>query len=145
MGSGYVSLAQDRARFYVVQHPMDLKLERMNDHVGIESTLLRHKAGWHKSCRLKFNKRAYDVSSKSLSKSTEHQDNSCYVHTRSTHRCPQSTEHVCLFCENPATPSSSLHNASTYKIDAKVQEYVIALEAYVLRTLLCRLNFQEVT
>ena len=32
------------------------------------------------------------------------------------------------FAKNPATPSSSLHNASTNKIDAKVREYAIALE-----------------
>ena len=77
MGSSYVSLAEDLTRFHILQHiPMDLKLERLNDHDGIESTLLRHKAGWHKSCRLKFNKRAYDVLSKKLSNSTEQQDNS---------------------------------------------------------------------
>ena len=66
--------------------------------------------------------------SKKLSKTIEHQDNSSYVHTRCTHTCPQSIEHVCFFCQNPGTSSSSLYNASTYKIDAKVREYTIALE-----------------
>ena len=66
--------------------------------------------------------------SKKLSKSAEQQDNSSYVHTLSTHRFSQSTEHVCFFCQNPATPFSSLHSASTYKIDAKVREFALALE-----------------
>ena len=72
MGRSYVSLAEEFVRFDILQHiPMDLKLERLNDHDGIKSALLRHKAGWHKSCKLKLNKRAFEVLSKKLSKSTE--------------------------------------------------------------------------
>ena len=82
VGCGYVSLAEDLARFRTLQHmPMNLNQERLNDEDGIESTLRRHKAGWHKSCRLKFNKRAYDVLSQKLNRPTEQQEHASSVHT----------------------------------------------------------------
>ena len=112
--------------------PMNLNQERLNDEDGIESTLRRHKAGWHKSCRLKFNKRAYDVLSQKLNRPTEQQEHASSVHTRSAHRHSQSTEPACFFCDKPAAASSSLHDASTYNIDANVQKCALALEDMAL-------------
>ena len=40
---------------------MDLHLERLIFHKCIKQTAMRHKARWHKICRLKFNKRTHDV------------------------------------------------------------------------------------
>ena len=44
--------------------PKDLHLERLDDGNGIESTLKAHGAEWHKKCRLKFNKKAFDEQSR---------------------------------------------------------------------------------
>lgn len=65
VGSGYASLAEDILRFQTLQHmPINIDLERLNDGDGIESTLMSHRAEWHKKCRLKFNKKAFDEQSR---------------------------------------------------------------------------------
>lgn len=128
VGSGYVSLTEDLLRFRTLQHkPMDLNLERLDDGDGIESTLKRHKAEWHKRCRLKFNKKAYDELSRGKL-TTGQQQRSSSVHTRSVHSHSQSSEPTCFFCNEPATGSSGLHNASTYNIDTNVRKCALELE-----------------
>ena len=65
VGSGYASLAEDLFRFQTLQHmPMDINLERLDDGDGRESTLKAHRAEWHKKCRLRFNKKAFDEQSR---------------------------------------------------------------------------------
>ena len=46
--------------FETLNHmPRNINLERLDDGDGIESTLKAHRAGWHKKCRLQFNKKAF--------------------------------------------------------------------------------------
>ena len=35
--------------------PLDLNIRRLDDGDGIEATIMRHNACWHKACRVKFN------------------------------------------------------------------------------------------
>ena len=126
VGSGYVSLAED-LQFRTLQHmPMDLNLEQLDDGDGMEFTLKRHKAKWHKRCRLKLNKKAFDELSRG--KVTTAQQNTLSLHTRSAHSHSPSTEPTCFFCNEPAARSSGFHNASTYNIDRNVRKCALELE-----------------
>lgn len=58
MGIGYASFAEDVQHFKDLPDiPMDLKQERLDDGEGTKAILWSHKAQWHKTCHLKFNKR----------------------------------------------------------------------------------------
>ena len=35
--------------------PIDVDIKQLDDGDGIEATLMRHHAGWHQTCNLKFN------------------------------------------------------------------------------------------
>ena len=120
VGSGYASLEEDLIRFQTLQRmPMDISLERLNDGDGIESTLTTHAAEWHKKCRLKFNRKAFDEQSRG-ELVTGQQRSTPTVHTRSANMLSESTEPTCFFCNDPAG-SASLHNASTYNVDTNVR------------------------
>ena len=94
--SGYASLAEDLLRFHTLQHmPMDLHLERLDDGNGIESTLKAHGAEWHKKCRLKFNKKAFDKQSRGELTTGQ----------RSNLRAPLASDLFCAdsICSQPST------------------------------------------
>ena len=107
--------------------PMDLNLEQLDDGDGMESTLKRHEAKWHKRCRLKLNKKAFDELSRGKV-TTAQQQNTLSVHTQSAHGHSPSTEPTCFFCNEPAAGSSGFHNASTYNIDRNVRKCALELE-----------------
>ena len=127
VGSGYASLEEDLLRFQTLHRmPKDINLDRLDDGNGIEVTLKVHKAGWHKKCRLRFNKKAFDEQSR-RELATEEQQSASTMQTRSAHSYPQSTELTCFFCNEPAG-SASLHKASTYNIDANVRRCAVEVE-----------------
>ena len=128
VGSGYASLAEDLLRFQTLPHmPMDLRLERLDDGNGIESTLREHSSEWHKKCRLRFNQKAFDEQSRGGTSTVQKQSSSTAVHTRSVHNHPQSTEPTHFFCDG-AAGSAGLHEASTYNIDRNVRRCDLDLE-----------------
>ncbi len=56
IGSGYVSLATHLTKFSELgQVPMNIDIARLDDGDGIEATLMRHSAQWHKACCLRVN------------------------------------------------------------------------------------------
>ena len=55
-GSGHRSLVEQLISFNELGHmPINIDIKQLDDGGGIEATLARNRAGWHKSCRLKFN------------------------------------------------------------------------------------------
>ena len=104
--------------------PIEVDIKQLDDGSGIEATLAKHHAGWHKSCRLKFSQ----TKLKRLKKqqSVEKVSASPSVNTRSCHRPTDLKDDSCFLCNKPGGPDS-LHNASTYNIDAKVRKCAIAL------------------
>ena len=82
--------------------PIDVDIKQLDDGDGIEATLMRHHAGWHKT----FNQNNYK---KSIGTSA--------VHTCSSHSSIDLKDDKCFLCNKPAG-SEGLHNASTYDIDA---------------------------
>ena len=59
--SGYTSLAAHLAKFFELGHkPMNIDIARLDNGGGIEATLMRHSARWHKACHLKVNQTKLD-------------------------------------------------------------------------------------
>ena len=53
-GSGYKSLAHHLRKFEELGYnPVNVSTSLLDDGDGIEATLMKHNAGWHKNCRLK--------------------------------------------------------------------------------------------
>ena len=125
-GSGYRSLAEQLISFNELGHmPINVDIKQLDDGGGIEATLARNRAGWHKSCRLKFNQTKLERLKKQ--QNNEKVSTPPSVHTRSSHRSIDLKDDKCFLCDNPGG-SEGLHNASTYNIDAKVRKCAIALK-----------------
>ena len=133
IGSGYKSLAEHLIQFQSIGHmPMDIDIETLDDGDGIDATMMRHKASWHKTCRLKFNKTQLE---RLRSRSIEQDEEKCEeqdevkesMQTRSSHGRIDLKEARCFFCDEPAG-SAGLHNASTYDIDMKVRKCAMELK-----------------
>ena len=126
VGSGYASLEEDLLRFNTLHRmPKDINLDRLDDGNGIEVTLKAHKAGWHKKCRLRFNKKAFDEQSRRELATEEQQQSASTMQTRSAHSYPQSTELTCFFCNEPAGSAGLLH---TYNIDANMRRCAVEVK-----------------
>ena len=122
-GSGYTLLVEHLIQFKSLGHmPVDIDIDRLDDGDGIEATLMRHQACWHKTCRLKFNQTKLDR----LSKKVATEENSLPMQTRSSHSKVDLKDDVCLFCDKPAG-SEGLHNASTCDIDRRVRQCALEL------------------
>ena len=124
VGSGYKTLAEQLINFSELGHmPIDVDIKQLDDGDGIEATLMRHHAGWHTTCHLKFNQ----IKLERLQKKTEENTGTSAVHTCSSHSSIDLKDDKCFLCNKPAG-SEGLHNASTYDIDAKVRRCAIELE-----------------
>lgn len=116
VGNGYKSLAYHLVEFAKLGN-MPLDISMLNDGDGIEATLTRHHAGWHKSCRLKFNQTKLErLQRKSI------QEVKLPLPTRSSSfEAVDLTEVNCFFCDKPAG-SEKLFNAATQSIDERVRD-----------------------
>lgn len=123
IGNGYISLAGHLANFDELGHmPMDIDTARLDDGDGIEATLMRHSARWHKACRLKVNQTKLELSMKPNVKTSP-----SAITTRSRHDKVDLTEAACFLCNEPAG-SATLHVACTQDIDVKVRKCAMELE-----------------
>jgi hypothetical protein len=128
--------------------PMDIDIETIDDGDGIEATLMRHHACWHKTCRLKFNQTKLERLEMRSTVEVEEgmnnekngddmeglQEEKCQqkevgtaMRTRSSHERVGLKEAKCFLCDEPAG-SAGLHSASTYDIDIKVRKCAMELE-----------------
>ena len=86
--------------------PIDVDIKQPDDGDGIEATLMRHHAGWHKTCHLKFN----------LTKLRRKITNgTSAVHTCSSHSYIDLKDDKCFFAISLKISTMHLH---TYEIDA---------------------------
>ena len=116
---------------------MNITIERLDDGDGLEATMMRHHASWHKSCRLKFNqtqlKRLQRKSVEEEKAVIEEEegiqevDSESVMRTCSSHGRVDLKEASCFLCDEPAG-TAGLHNASTYDIDMKVRRCAMELE-----------------
>ena len=84
--------------------PIDVDIEQLDDGDGIEATLMRHLAGLHKTCSLKFNQTKLERLQKKLKKKLKKK----LVHTRSSHSSIDLKDDKCFLCNKPAG-SEGLH------------------------------------
>jgi len=128
-GAGYTTLAQNLLIFNELhQLPSSLKLDRLDDGEGLESTLFQRSAKYHKSCSLKYNdknlqrarKRKYNDADSDMSERFTRQ------------KQPQSNNtditSICLFCDKIGSAKNPLRNASTGDLDTKVKQCAINLQ-----------------
>ena len=81
---------------------------RLDDGDGIEDTMMKHQASWHKTCRLKFSQTKLDRLRKRFTQEDSSTCKSLGVQTRSYYSIVDLNEATCFFCDEPA----GLHNAS---------------------------------
>lgn len=105
---------------------MNIDIERLDDGDGIEATMMKHHASWHKTCRLKFNETKLQ---RLQNKSTDEgkASASSAMLTRSSLGKVDLKDALCFLCDEPAG-SEGLHEASTYDIDMKVRRCAMELE-----------------
>ena len=120
VGSGYKTLVEQLTNFSELGHmPIDVDIEQLDDGDGIEATLMRHLAGLHKTCSLKFNQTKLERLQKKLKKKLAHQ--------LCTH--VQVTALLILKMTSVSFAISQLDlKVSTNDIDAKVCRCAIELE-----------------
>ena len=134
-GVGYKSLADDICEFEKLgKIPMKLDISRLNDGSGIESTLRKNKASWHKSCRANFNKTKLSR----LEKQPEPKLEALASSKITRHKSTDVNEAItCFFCEDEEADGDPLHEASSFDIDNKVRQCAIDLGE---KTLIAKLS-----
>ena len=126
-GSGYQTLANNLLRFSEIDClPKSLDISRLDDGEGIESTLQHHRAKWHDSCRLQYNKTQ-------LTRAEKRKTTSCDTEGVTPKFTRHSVDHsealleTCFFCDKPAG-NESLRKASTFDLDRRVRKCALKLE-----------------
>ena len=121
IGSGYKSLAEHLVQFQMHDYmPLDIDIKRLHDRDGIEATMMRHSASWHKVCQVKFSQSKLERLEKKLSEKVK----SVPMQTRSSKESVID-EDRCFFCDETAG-SACLHSASTYDIEQKVRKLLLS-------------------
>ena len=116
---------------------MDLDVEKLDEGIGIQETLMIHNAKWHKTFSLKFNKQALQRVSRKQIKQRSQNAGTSGVQTRSAFSHTTAL-YLCFFCVEPAS-TTNLHEASTHKLGMKVQRYALQLEdRKLLAKVVCR-------
>ena len=124
--SGYVSIAIHLEEIKDLGAlPFDIDIDRINDGSGIEQTLVKNNACYHKLCRLNLQKLLSKQSNtpkrKGMMNSTE---SSSLVKTRRKLEPTPTKKNFCFFCGEFA---EDLHCASTHRIDLCVKEIATEL------------------
>ena len=132
VGSGYKSLAENLVKFRDLgQLPKTISLSALDDGQGIASTMLDHKAKWHKSCALRYNNTKLKRASTKRktpdddSGSSSVMEGAARVRRRSS-SC-ESTEAVCIFC-GQSKNDGLLHQVLTMEMDSHVRASAILVE-----------------
>ncbi len=102
--------------------PMDIHLARLNDGTGIEQTLVKNEAKWHKSCHSKIDNQKLSRLEKKRNKGDLPSPSPKKTRTVCDATQKKVEEHLCFFeCKVPPD-SEKLHQAATKNVDKKVRE-----------------------
>ena len=131
-GAGYKNVAENllRKAFEKIGClPKTINLSRLNEGEGIEASFQQHKATWHDSCRLKFNKTKLQRAEKRKAVPDDSSSsNSPRKYTRRSLEKLPNPIHQCFFCGKQAEGEDSLHRASTLELDARVRHCALQLQ-----------------
>jgi hypothetical protein len=125
--SGYETFATNALEFETLgEIPLDVDLERLNDGEGIQQTLEKHKAWWHKSCYNRFG--SYHLTRVRKRKSDEDTElEECSpVKTRTSIGAFPQIVVVCFLCGEQGG-KDGLHIALTKDITVNVRKAATAL------------------
>ncbi len=125
---GYVSLTSNLIEFAELgEIPINIDIARLNDGDGIETTMRRHTARWHKACHLKVNQTKLKRLQHSMKSKNVKADGPSPIATRTTHKKVDLTKDICFLCNEPAG-SKNLHRACTHDIDIRVRKCAMQLQ-----------------
>ena len=113
--------------------PRTINLSRLDEGEGIEASFQHHKAKWHDTCSLKFNKTKLQRAEKR--KASPKDSLSSDVRKKFTRRSKEEVPpavHRCFFCDGDADAGESLHKASTLELDARVRKCALELQDKLL-------------
>ena len=127
-GAGYKTVAENLQAFEKIGClPKTINL--LNEGEGTEASFQQHKAKWHDSCRLKFNKTKLQRAEKrkeAPDDSSSSKSPRKYAR-RSLEKLPNPIDQ-CFFCGKRAEGEESLHRASTLELDARVRHCALQLQ-----------------
>ncbi|KAJ7361936.1 hypothetical protein OS493_014583 [Desmophyllum pertusum] len=127
IGAGYKTLAANIAKFNDLGcMPTEFDLSRLDEGGGLESTFLRCKARWHKSCYDQFNSTKLKRAEKR--RALEHEQPVGEKYTRSNSTESLDSAATCFICDECCTRNNPLHNVSTLGVDARVRKCAFALQ-----------------
>ena len=131
-GAGYSTIADLLRGFSAIGHlPKTLNLSRLDDGEGIEVTLKKHKARWHDSCRLGYNKTQLRRAEKRKRPVDDDDSDDAEACIRFSRRCSEDVRapiDTCFFCGKSAPAGRSLSKASTFGVDINVRQCAIKLQ-----------------
>ena len=129
-GTSYKTTAENLLAFEKLGClPRTINLSRLDEGEGIEASFQHHKAKWHDTCRLKFNKTKLQRAEKR--KASPEDSLSSDVRKKFTRRSREEVPpgvHRCFFCDGDADAGESLHKASTLELDARVRKCALELQ-----------------
>ena len=126
-GAGYKTLAENLEAFDRISClPGTLKLSRLDEGQGIEATFRLHKAKWHDSCRLQFNKTKLQRAEKKKMPD-KHDPEPPRKFTCLSREHQHHLTETCFFCGKFAA-GDALRNASTIDIDIHVRQCALKLQ-----------------
>ena len=130
VGAGYRTLAENIQQFSELGcMTVQISLSRLDEGDGIESTFLRCKARWHKSCYLLFNSTKLNRAKKRHAPTPNESANSKYTRSSAlTSSQVDDSEKTCFFCDRPGALKNPLHSVCTFGLDARVRKCAFALQ-----------------
>lgn len=130
VGAGYKTLAENILQFNELGcMPIQMSLARLDEGDGIETTFVRCKARWHKSCYLLFNSTKLNRAKKRHAPTPEASVNSKYTRSSTSSSLQvDNAEKTCFFCDQPRALKNPLHNVCTFGLDARVRRCAFALQ-----------------
>ena len=129
-GAGYKTVADNLKKLNDIDDlPMPVDIRRLDDGSGIEKTLMKNKAEWHKSCSLKFNNDKTSRAEEAHKRSHSSETQPSKFTRRSVEHNDASGDYkeVCFFCEEELNPRYH-HTASTMGIDTNVRKCALELQ-----------------
>lgn len=126
-GVGYKNLTDNLLAFKKMDCLPTSMFSWLKEGQDIEETLRSHKAKWHDSCRLQYNKTKLERAAKRKASPAESTDVPNKYIRRSSVQNSDETEQ-CFFCGKPAKASESLHRASTFDLDARVRQCALQIQ-----------------
>ena len=122
--AGYKTIAEHLTAFNKLSCPArTLKLLQRGDGQGIEASFRLHKAKWHDSYRLQYNKTKLQGAEQRRKYTRRWSSDPPVPPSEQCIRTPFNTE-ICVFCSKSAT-GDSLRNVSTFELDIRERQWAL--------------------